>query len=358
MYVIEIDARKYINLKKNIFSKNNINTVNGETRMVYVGDNKQTKTANFTDVTLAPLIYPVIMRHFSMTRNIFGTIVGLFRTEAFNAYGTFTITFDNPITESGDLNVLIDLEYERKRGTTSLNSDNYNQSSPVSNTFTTTASLTLQSLLPPPKIQHKNWLGAVLGSSELPDNQYIPLKQTRLSDYSIKFDFRIYAKTVAMKRWYALIGGENFSEQKEIKSITFTINSETVTFDKFDFNVTQANVGNIKPFKITGNELLQTDAIYGGTTPLYDKISNDIINTYKNNRRTITFDLLNPYYQVYNEELEEYVDVAFKAGDIIKVKDLNGQFIFNGAELEIISIEQKYTSQRIMYVMAIEKIVL
>jgi hypothetical protein len=156
--------------------------------------------------------------------------------------------------------------------------------------------------------------------------------------------------------WGFLFTYENSAVQKELTDITINIISETVLINDQDFEVNRSNGYNIKAFKLIGNELLQTEATYNGTQALNEKLSNDIIDTYIKNRRLVSFDLLKPYYTIYDETLEQDIDVQYKAGDTFKIKDLSGNLLFGGITFEIISIENKYKAQLIKKIKAVEVI--
>lgn len=126
----------------------------------------------------------------------------------------------------------------------------------------------------------------------------------------------------------------------EVSKITITVTGTTVEKEDIEVSVGGSDTHGAKILELQTNELMQSSASSNALS--FTNIALDIIDAYKDNRLIATFDLVNnKKYSIDGEE--RYL----RAGDHIKITDLNGDFISsqgaaNGNEFEIVKANSRW----------------
>jgi len=163
------------------------------------------------------------------------------------------------------------------------------------------------------------------------------------------YTFKVKYFFVVSSGWhtvrYPFIGAPSHTNQYyEAQSIEITVNGFTVSKDEIEVMSGGSDSRGSKTLELQTNELMQSPI--NNASLSFSGIAQEIINAYKTDRLIATFDLIN------NRKYEIDGETRYlRAGDRIKIKDLEGKYLSSSSEtsnesvgndFEIIKANYKY----------------
>ncbi len=144
------------------------------------------------------------------------------------------------------------------------------------------------------------------------------------------YTFKVKYFFVVSSGWhtvrYPFIGAPSHTNQYyEAQSIEITVNGFTVSKDEIEVMSGGSDSRGSKTLELQTNELMQSPI--NNASLSFSGIAQEIINAYKTDRLIATFDLIN------NRKYEIDGETRYlRAGDRIKIKDLEGKYLSSSSE--------------------------